>query len=114
MPTLIRYNERARYRWRVSRAVFCYRSLRRSIRCAGTFMKSTLYFLVVLVLGGGFGFFFAQPSPVHAQMKVVRVTRLHLAVGGGSGAAPVDGPVVGFYCSRNGDGTTDCYIASQP
>jgi hypothetical protein len=77
-------------------------------------MKATLYVLVVFVLGGGFGFFFALPSPVHAEMKVVRVTRLHLPVGSGSGAVPVDGPVVGFYCSRNADATTDCYIASQP
>jgi hypothetical protein len=82
------------------------------IRTAGTFMKTTLYVLLVFVLGAGFGFFFALPSAVHAGIRVVRVTRLHLTMG--TGAVPVDGPVVGFTCSPNPDGTADCFIASQP
>jgi hypothetical protein len=77
-------------------------------------MKATLLVLFVFVLGAGFGFFLAAPSVVHAGIRVVRVTRLHLTMG--TGAVPVDGPVVGFTCSPspNADGSADCFIASQP
>jgi hypothetical protein len=75
-------------------------------------MKIELLVCLVFVLGIGFGFFLAKPSPVHAEMKVVRVTRLHLSEG--TGAVPITGPVVGFACSPSADGSTDCYVASQP
>jgi hypothetical protein len=80
----------------------------------GTFMKTKLLVFVVFVLGAGLGFVLALPSAVHAgaAMKLVRVTRLHVALG--SGEVPVTGPVVGFTCSANADGTADCFIASQP
>jgi hypothetical protein len=81
-------------------------------------MRSKLLLFVVFVLGAGagvgLGFVLALPSPVHAgaAIKIVRVTRLHVALG--TGEVPVTGPVVGFTCSSNPDGSADCFIASQP
>lgn len=83
-------------------------------------MKEQLLACLMFVFGIGFGYVLAKPSLVHAEMpslvhpdmKVVRVTKLHLSLD--SGALPVAGPVVGFTCSPNDDGTTDCFIASQP
>jgi hypothetical protein len=81
-------------------------------------MKSELLICLAFVFGIGFGLVLAKPSAIDAamktgpQMRVVRVARLHLTLG--NGAIPVTGPVVGFTCSPNTDGSTDCYIASQP
>jgi hypothetical protein len=81
-------------------------------------MKNELLVCLAFVFGIGFGLILAKPSAVGAAMrigtpmKLVRVTKLHVMQG--SGAVPIAGSVVGFFCSQNPDGSADCYIASQP
>jgi hypothetical protein len=75
-------------------------------------MRDQLLICLMFLFGIAFGFVLARPSAVHAEIKLVRVTKLHLAQD--TGAVPITGPVVGFSCSPNDDATADCYIASQP
>jgi hypothetical protein len=79
-------------------------------------MKNRLLFLLVFVVGTVLGFLLAKPSTVHAQykstsVKIKRVEPMNMGPLGGSES--VTGSVIGFSCTSDSDGNSECYIASQ-
>lgn len=79
-------------------------------------MKNRLLFLLAFAAGTMLGFLLAKPSVVHAQyggtsVNITKVRAMHMGVVGGSES--VTGTVVGFSCTSDSQGESECYIASK-
>lgn len=74
-------------------------------------MKSKLLICLAFVAGIALGFLLARPSVVHAQGRLVHVTKVRMMGFEQHGGVPMTGTVLGFSCASNANGSTDCYVA---
>jgi len=81
-------------------------------------MKVKLVAFLAFTLGIALGLIFARPSVVHAQygptsVKITPVEPMNMGALGGVQYVTGSASVVGFSCTSDKEGDSECYIASQ-
>jgi hypothetical protein len=81
-------------------------------------MKIKVVAFLTFTLGIALGFIFARPSVVHAQygptsIRITPVAPMNMGPLGGTQSVMGSASVVGFSCTSDKDGNSECFIATQ-